>query len=55
VDALKYADATLMFQAGEITHVRTFPFWRVPIGERVVYVDQLGTIYTKLLPSIPGD
>jgi hypothetical protein len=52
---LNDADAVLMFQAGEITHVRTFPFWRVAVGDRIVYVDQLGTVYTKLLPSVPGD
>jgi hypothetical protein len=52
---LRRADATLMFQPGDITHVRTYPFWRVQVGERVVYVDQLGKLYGKLLPAIPGD
>jgi hypothetical protein len=52
---LRRADATLMFRPGDITHVRTYPFWRVQVGERFVYVDQLGKLYGKLLPAIPGD
>jgi len=52
---LKHAKATLMFQPGEITHVRTYPFWAVEYNNRFLYVDQLGRIYTHLLPSIPGD
>lgn len=52
---LRGADATLMFQPGDITHVRTYPFWLVRVGERVVYVDQLGKLYSKLLSAIPGD
>jgi hypothetical protein len=47
--------ATLMFAPGDITHVRTYPFWRVKFGQRTVFVDQLGKIYGKFLPSIPGD
>lgn len=49
------AEATLMFQPGDITHIRTYPFWQVKVGRRVLYVDQLGVLYGKLLPSIPGD
>jgi hypothetical protein len=49
------ADAELMFQAGEITHIRTYPFWRITLKNRVVYIDQLGTIHTNLLLSVPGD
>lgn len=52
---LARANAFLMFQPSDITHVRTFPFWRVEVGKRVVYVDQLGRLYGKLQPSIPGD
>lgn len=52
---LKDAQVTLMFQASDITHVRTWPFWRVKIGNRTMYVDQLGKLYGKLLPSRPGD
>jgi hypothetical protein len=52
---LRSAETTLMFQPSDITHVRTYPFWRVRLGRRTVYVDQLGKLYGKLLPSIPGD
>jgi hypothetical protein len=52
---LRGADAALMFQPSDITHVRAYPFWRVTVGRRTVYVDQLGQLYGKLLPSIPGD
>jgi hypothetical protein len=54
-NSLKDTDASLMFQPSDITHVRTMPFWRVQIGKRTVYVDQMGKLYGKLLPSIPGD
>jgi len=47
--------ATLMFQPSDITHVRTSPFWRLTIGQRTFYVDQLGRLYTTILPSGPGD
>src|SRR5260370_10041323 len=36
-------------------YVRTYPFWRIRVGERTLYVDQLGNLYGKLLPAIPGD
>src|SRR5262245_52118379 len=52
---LSNAEVTLMFRPGDITHVRTYPFWRVQIGKRTLYVDQLGKLYGKLLPAIPGD
>ena len=52
---LQDAEATLMFQPGDITHIRTYPFWQVKVGRRFLYVDQLGVLYGKLLPSIPGD
>ncbi len=54
-ERLRNADATLMFQPGDISHIRTYPFWQVKVGRRVLYVDQLGAIYGKFLPSIPGD
>ena len=54
-ERLRDANLTLMFQPSDITHVRTWPFWQVKIGQRTVYVDQLGKLYGKLLPSIPGD
>lgn len=49
------ASATLMFRPGDITHIRSYPFWRVTVGEKNVYVDQLGHVYTKLILSTPGD
>jgi hypothetical protein len=52
---LRGANPALMFQAGDITHVRTYPFWSIQVGKRTVYVDQLGKLYGKLLPAIPGD
>ena len=47
--------ATLMFQACDITHIRTYPFWKVAVADRVLYVDQLGELHTTIRPSIPGD
>lgn len=57
IDQEKLRDVSLrlMFLPGDITHVRTWPFWEVKISDRLVYVDQLGKLYGKLLPSIPGD
>lgn len=54
-ERMKGARASLLFRAGDITHVRTYPFWSVEFGERTYYVDQLGKLYGKLLPAIPGD
>ena len=52
---LKKARMTLIFQPGDITHIRAYPFWQVNLGNRTVYVDQLGKLYGKFLPSVPGD
>jgi hypothetical protein len=52
---LQNPETTLMFQPSDIGHIRSYPFWRVKVGRRTMYVDQLGTLYGKLLPSIPGD
>jgi hypothetical protein len=52
---LEDPQTTLMFQPSDIGHIRAYPFWRVKLGRRTVYVDQLGTLYGKLLPSVPGD
>jgi len=54
-DFLKEAEAVLMFQPSDITHIRTYPFWKITVGKRVVYVDQLGKLYGKLLRSVPAD
>lgn len=55
VRELEKVDAALMFEAGDITHIRSYPFWRIDVGQRTLYVDQLGKLYGKLLPAIPGD
>jgi hypothetical protein len=52
---LNDAPATLMFQYGDITHIRSYPFWRVTVGRRNYYVDQLGQFYGRLVPAVPGD
>lgn len=52
---LKRAEATLAFRPGDITHIRAYPFWQITVGNRTVYVDQLGKFYGKFLPAIPGD
>jgi hypothetical protein len=52
---LKGAEATLMFAAGDITHIRAYPFWRVRAGRRTLYIDQLGRIYGKFFEAVPGD
>jgi len=52
---LKRVKAAMMFQPSEITHIRTYPFWKVDVKERSVYVDQLGAVYTAIKPSVPGD
>lgn len=49
------ATATLMFQPSDITHIRIYPFWKVAIADRVLYVDQLGELHTTIKSSIPGD
>jgi len=55
VRKLQKVDASLMFEAGDITHIRSYPFWQVDVGDRTLYVDQLGKLYGKFLPAIPGD
>jgi hypothetical protein len=52
---LANAQAELVFQPSDITHVRTYPYWQIVLEGRTVYVDQLGKLYGKLLPSLPGD
>lgn len=52
---LKQAKVTLAFRPGDITHIRTYPYWQITVGRRTVYVDQLGKFYGKFLPAIPGD
>jgi hypothetical protein len=54
-ERMKNAEASLMFAPGDISHIRAYPFWRVRVGRRTLYVDQLGKLYGKFLVSIPGD
>ena len=54
-ERLRQAEATLMFAPGDITHIRAYPFWRIRIGRRSLFVDQLGKLYGKFLTSVPGD
>jgi hypothetical protein len=49
------AEATLLFRPSAITHVRAYPFWRIKVGARTLYVDQLGNLHSALRPSIAGD
>lgn len=54
-EALGDAEASLMFQDGGITHMRSYPFWRVQVRKKNVYVDQAGELYTSLPRGTPGD
>ena len=45
----------MVFEAGEITHVRLYPFWRVELDKKTLFVDQLGRVYGRFMPAIPGD
>jgi len=51
----KKMKATLMFQPSKVSHIRTFPFWRVAFGEHTIYIDQLGEVFGRLELSVPGD
>jgi len=53
--AEKTIKATVMFQPSEITHIRAYPFWKITVKERVLYVDQLGKLYGTIKPAVPGD
>lgn len=53
-EELSGAEAGLMFQFGGISHIRSYPFWRVQVRKKKVYVDQLGQVYTKLPSGTPG-
>jgi hypothetical protein len=51
----KMIKTAMMFQPSEITHIRIYPFWKVTIKEKTLYIDQLGIIYTTIKPCFPGD
>jgi hypothetical protein len=47
--------AELMFMPSDITHIRAYPFWIITAKNLTVYVDQLGAVYGRIKPSVPGD
>jgi hypothetical protein len=47
--------ASMLFRPSDITHIRTYPFWVIKVGEKFLYVDQLGNLYAQIKRSIPGD
>jgi len=51
----KNVKATMEFTASDITHIRAYPYWKVAVNDRVIYIDQLGEVYGKIKISIPGD
>lgn len=51
----KQIKAIAMFQPSDITHIRIYPFWRITVKEKALYVDQLGKLYSVVKPSVPGD
>ena len=48
------AVATPIFEPGEITNVRAYPFWKVVVDGRAYFVDQTGKLYGQLSPSKGG-
>lgn len=46
--------ATVIFVPSEITHVRAYPFWKIEIKDKILYVDQLGKIYKTIELGRPG-
>jgi hypothetical protein len=54
-EKLDRAEATLMFRPSKISHIRSFPFWQIKVGRKIIFVDQIGQIYGKIELSVPGD
>lgn len=54
-DHLAVKEATPMFEPGEITNVRAYPFWKIVVDERAYFVDQTGKLYGQVLPGIGGN
>lgn len=54
-EKLGRAEATLMFRPSKISHIRSFPFWQIKVGRKIIFVDQIGQIYGKIELSVPGD
>ena len=55
LDHLGGAEVTLMFQPSKVSHIRAYPFWRISLWDRTIYIDQLGEVFGRLELSIPGD
>jgi len=53
--AEKLIRASVMYQPSDITHIRAYPFWKITVKQNVLYVDQLGVLYSTIKPSVPGD
>src|SRR3972149_6834423 len=54
-EEIDQAKVELMYQPSDITHIRTNPFWKVTVRNRTIYIDQLGAVYSRIKPSVPGD
>jgi hypothetical protein len=52
---LEDARMTLMFQPSTITQTRSWPFWRVKLDKRTLYVNQSGRVYGRLEPGHGGN
>jgi hypothetical protein len=46
---------SLEFTPSDITHIRAYPYWKVTLKDRSVFVDQLGAVYGRIKISVPGD
>lgn len=54
-DEAKKMELSLMYKPSDITHIRVYPFWKVQYKKRSIYIDQLGTVYSHIKISVPGD
>ena len=54
MDQLKVKDASWVYQPGEISNVRAFPFWKVTVGDQDYFVDQSGKLHDHIAPTKGG-
>jgi hypothetical protein len=47
-------EVTQMFEPGEISNVRAYPFWKIVVDDRAYYVDQAGKLYSELSAGKAG-
>lgn len=52
---MEQAQAILLFTPSAITHIGIYPFWKVTVDDRYIYIDQTGTAHDEVTPSVPGD